>query len=228
MPPRNSTRLNLFPRARHPRSGRHLMCEVFAYKEILAIKVVASPRSLNVKRPNIGPLANIYPFPTTCNLSSPRPSRLQIRSEVHWHRWRTIYLARLRTSAPGRSLTQAANHLLPLTHPNDNIYHHINSRRDTRASIEGSRTCRHKEELRHREEYKQDHGISRRLAIYQANSIIVSTNSPRLCRSARDRLKDPCCPSPPHDHCCDHDHNDHPEALGVFRVSAFTPQPWAV
>jgi hypothetical protein len=103
MPPRNSTRLNLFPRARHPRSGRHLMSEVFAYKGILAIKVAASPRSLNVKRPNVGPLANIYPFPTTCNLSSPRPSRLQIRSEVHWHRWRTIYLARLRTSAPGRS-----------------------------------------------------------------------------------------------------------------------------
>lgn len=125
-------------------------------------------------------------------------------------------------------LTQAANHLLPPTHPNDNIYHHINSRRDTRASTDGSHTCRHKEELRHREEYKRNHGISQRLDVYRANSITVSTNSPRLCRSARDRLKDPCRPSPPQDHYCDHAHNDHPKALGVFRVLTFTPQPWAV
>lgn len=119
MPPRNSTRLNLFPRARHPRLGRQLTSEVFAYKGILTIKVVASPRSVNVKRSGVGPLANIYPFPMTCNLSSPRPSRLQIRSEVHWHRWRTIYLTRLRTSAPGKSslrrLTISFRRLTPTT-----------------------------------------------------------------------------------------------------------------
>jgi hypothetical protein len=58
-----------------------------------------------------------------------------------------------------RLFTQAANHLLPLAHPPNDLRHAINSRRDARSSINASRERRHENEIRRREEYDQDHGI---------------------------------------------------------------------
>jgi hypothetical protein len=49
--------------------------------------------------------------------------------------------------------TQAANHLLPLAHPPNDLRHAINSRRDARSSINASRERRHENEIRRREEY---------------------------------------------------------------------------
>jgi hypothetical protein len=51
-----------------------------------------------------------------------------------------------------RLFTQAANHLLPLAHPPNDLRHAINSRRDARSSINASRERRHENEIRHREE----------------------------------------------------------------------------
>jgi hypothetical protein len=65
-----------------------------------------------------------------------------------------------RTEArPQHLLTQAANHLLPLAHPPNDLRHAINSRRDARSSINASRERRHENEIRRREEYDRDHGI---------------------------------------------------------------------
>jgi hypothetical protein len=50
-------------------------------------------------------------------------------------------------------LTQAANHLLPLAHPPNDLHHAINSRRDARINISASRDRRHENEIRHWEEY---------------------------------------------------------------------------
>jgi hypothetical protein len=61
-----------------------------------------------------------------------------------------------------RLFTQAANHLLPLAHPPNNLRHAINSRRDARSSINTSRERRHENEIRRREEYDRDHGIPAR------------------------------------------------------------------
>jgi hypothetical protein len=58
-----------------------------------------------------------------------------------------------------RLFTQAANHLLPLAHPLNDLRHAINSRRDARSSINTSRERRHENEIRRREEYDRDHGI---------------------------------------------------------------------
>src|SRR5690242_21264863 len=51
-----------------------------------------------------------------------------------------------------RLFTQAANHLLPLAHPPNDLRHAINSRRDARSSINASRERRHENEIRRREE----------------------------------------------------------------------------
>jgi hypothetical protein len=61
-----------------------------------------------------------------------------------------------------RLFTQAANHLLPLAHPPNDLRHAINSRRDARISINASRERRHENEIRRREEYDRDHGIPAR------------------------------------------------------------------
>jgi hypothetical protein len=61
-----------------------------------------------------------------------------------------------------RLFTQAANHLLPLAHPQNDLRHAIKSRRDTRSSINASRERRHENEIRRREEYDRDHGIPAR------------------------------------------------------------------
>ena len=47
-----------------------------------------------------------------------------------------------------RLFTQAANHLLPLAHPPNDLRHAINSRRDARSSINASRERRHENEIR--------------------------------------------------------------------------------
>jgi hypothetical protein len=46
-----------------------------------------------------------------------------------------------------RLFTQAANHLLPLAHPPNDLRHAINSRRDARSSINASRERRHENEI---------------------------------------------------------------------------------
>jgi hypothetical protein len=61
-----------------------------------------------------------------------------------------------------RLFTQAANHLLPLAHPPNDLRHAINSRRDAQSSINASRERRHENEIRRREEYDRDHGIPAR------------------------------------------------------------------
>jgi hypothetical protein len=61
-----------------------------------------------------------------------------------------------------RLFTQAANHLLPLAHPPNDLRHTINSRRDARSSINASRERRHENEIRRREEYDRDHDIPAR------------------------------------------------------------------
>jgi hypothetical protein len=52
-----------------------------------------------------------------------------------------------------RLLTQAANHLLPLAHPANDLHHAINSRRDTQSTINASRDQWHENQIRHQEEY---------------------------------------------------------------------------
>jgi hypothetical protein len=61
-----------------------------------------------------------------------------------------------------RLFTQAANHLLPLAHPPNDLRHAINSRRDVRSSINASHERRHENEIRRWEEYDRDHGIPAR------------------------------------------------------------------
>jgi hypothetical protein len=56
-----------------------------------------------------------------------------------------------------RLFTQAANHLLPLAHPPNDLRHAINSRPDARSSINALRERRHENEICHREEYDRDH-----------------------------------------------------------------------
>jgi hypothetical protein len=58
-----------------------------------------------------------------------------------------------------RLLTRAANHLLPIDHPPSDLRHAINSRRDTRSSINASHDRRHESEIKRCEEYDRDHGV---------------------------------------------------------------------
>jgi hypothetical protein len=74
-----------------------------------------------------------------------------------------------------RLLTQAANHLLPLTHPPSNLRHAINSWRDAQSSINASRERRHENEIRRREEYDRDHGIPARSQATRTESTTAST-----------------------------------------------------
>jgi hypothetical protein len=74
-----------------------------------------------------------------------------------------------------RLFTQAANHLLPLTHPPNDLRHAINSRRDARSSINTSRERRHENEIRRREEYDRDHGIPARSQATRTESATAST-----------------------------------------------------
>jgi hypothetical protein len=74
-----------------------------------------------------------------------------------------------------RLFTQAANHLLPLAHPSNDLRHAINSRRDARSSINASRERRHENKIRRREEYDRDHGIPARSQATRTESATAST-----------------------------------------------------
>jgi hypothetical protein len=80
-------------------------------------------------------------------------------------------------------LTRAANHLLPLAHPPSDLPHAINSRRDTRSSINASCEQRHENEIRHREEYDQDHGIPARSQATRVESATALTGGTTRGRS---------------------------------------------
>jgi hypothetical protein len=82
------------------------------------------------------------------------------------------------TESYWRMLTQVANHLLPLTHPPNDLRHAINSRRDARSNISASRDHRHKNKIRYREEYDRDHGVPAHSRATQIESAAASTNSP--------------------------------------------------
>jgi hypothetical protein len=84
-----------------------------------------------------------------------------------------------------RLLTRAANHLLPLAHPPSDLRHAINSRRDARSSINASREQQHKNEIRRREEYDQDHGVLARSRATRIESAAASTSGPIQGRSRR-------------------------------------------
>jgi hypothetical protein len=72
-------------------------------------------------------------------------------------------------------LTRAANHLLPLAHPTSDLQHAINRQQDARSSINASRERRHENEIRRREEYDRDHGISARSHATRVKSVTAST-----------------------------------------------------
>jgi hypothetical protein len=82
-----------------------------------------------------------------------------------------------------RLFTQAANHLLPLAHPPNDLRHAINSRRDARSSINASRERRHENEIRRREEYDRDHGIPARSQATRTESATTSTGGTTRGRS---------------------------------------------
>jgi hypothetical protein len=82
-----------------------------------------------------------------------------------------------------RLFTQAANHLLPLAHPPNDLRHAINSRRDARSSINASRERRHENEIRRREEYDRDHGIPARSQATRTESATTSTGGTARGRS---------------------------------------------
>jgi hypothetical protein len=79
--------------------------------------------------------------------------------------------------------TRAANHLLPLAHPPSDLRHAINSRRDARSSINASRERRHKNEIRHREEYDRDHDIPTWRQATRTKSATASTGGTTRGRS---------------------------------------------
>jgi hypothetical protein len=82
-----------------------------------------------------------------------------------------------------RLFTQAANHLLPLAHPRNDLRHAINCRRDARSSINASRERRHENEIRHREEYDRDHDILARSQATRTESATASTSGTTRGRS---------------------------------------------
>jgi hypothetical protein len=82
-----------------------------------------------------------------------------------------------------RLFTQAANHLLPLAHPPNDLRHAINSRRDARSSINASCERRHENEIRRREEYDRDHGIPARSQATRTESATASTGGTTRGRS---------------------------------------------
>jgi hypothetical protein len=82
-----------------------------------------------------------------------------------------------------RLFTRAANHLLPLAHPPNDLRHAINSRRDARSSINASRERRHESEIRRREEYDRDHGIPSWSQATRTESTTASTGGTTWGRS---------------------------------------------
>jgi hypothetical protein len=116
-----------------------------------------------------------------------------------------------------RVLTQAANHLLPLAHPANDLRRAINSRRDARSTISALRDRRHKNEIRHREEYDRGHGVPVRSRATRIESATASTSGPFRGRSRR-----PTTDSPPRDR------RHKPRQEDTCGVSTLTPRLWAI
>jgi hypothetical protein len=116
-----------------------------------------------------------------------------------------------------RLFTQAANHLLPLAHPSNDLRHAINSRRDARSSINASRERRHENEICHREEYDRDHGIPARSQATRTESATASTGGTTRGRSRH------------HDnHSLPRERHHHRRQEDSSGVSALTPRLRAI
>jgi hypothetical protein len=87
--------------------------------------------------------------------------------------------------------TQAANHLLPLAHPPNDLRHTINSQRDARSSINVSRERRHENEIRRRDEYDRDHDIPARSQATRTESATASTGGTTQGRSRHHDNRSP-------------------------------------
>jgi hypothetical protein len=111
-----------------------------------------------------------------------------------------------------RLFTQAANHLLPLAHPPNDLRHAINSRQDAPSSINASRERRHENEIRRREEYDRDHGIPARSQATRTESATASTGGTTRGRS---RHHD--------DHSPPRDRQHHRRQEDTCGVSTLTP-----
>jgi hypothetical protein len=111
-----------------------------------------------------------------------------------------------------RLLTQAANHLLPLAHPANDLHHPINSRQDAQSTISVPRDRRHENEMRRREEYDQDHGVPAHIRVTLIESAAASTSGPFRGRSRR-----PTTDFPPRDRWHEHRQED------TCGVSSLTP-----
>jgi hypothetical protein len=111
-------------------------------------------------------------------------------------------------------LTQAANHLLPLAHPLNDLRNTINIRRDVRSNINASRARQHENEMRRQEEYDQDHGAPACSRATRTESTKASTSNPASGQSRRHDAR-----LPPQDHRHDHRREDR----GACGVSSLTP-----
>jgi hypothetical protein len=116
-----------------------------------------------------------------------------------------------------RLFTQAANHLLPLAHPPNDLRHAINSHRDARSSINASRERRHENEIRRREEYDRDHGIPARSQATRTESATALTGG-----TTRGRSRNHNNYSPPRDR---HHPRQQEDTCGV---TALTPRLRAI
>jgi hypothetical protein len=123
----------------------------------------------------------------------------------------------LDTEGYRRLFTQAANHLLPLAYPPNDLRHAINSRRDTQSSINASRERRHENEIRRQEEYDRDHGILARSQATRTESATASTGG-----TARGRSRHHDDHSPPWDR------QHHRRQEDTCGVSALAPRLRAI
>jgi hypothetical protein len=120
-----------------------------------------------------------------------------------------------------RLLTQAANHLLPIAHPPNDLRHAINSRQDVRNSINASCDRWHENEIRRQEEYDRDHGVPARSRTTRSESATASTSGPFRGRSRRHTTD-----SPPRDR--PHEHRQLARQEDTCGVSALTPRLRAI
>jgi hypothetical protein len=98
---------------------------------------------------------------------------------------------------------QAANHLLSLTHPPNDLCHAINNRQDAWRNISASHDHWHENEIRRREEYDRGHGVPAHSRATQIESAAASTNN--LIRGQSWRAN---TDSPPQDRQRDHRQED--------------------
>jgi hypothetical protein len=116
-----------------------------------------------------------------------------------------------------RLFTRAANHLLPLAHPPNDLRHANNSRQDARNSINASRERQQENKIRRREEYDQDHGIPTRSQATGTESATASAGGTAWGRSRH------------HDnHSPPQDRHHHPRQEDMCAVSALTPRLRAI